>query len=1077
MAGTALVQGSYVDSSCDLRTRASFANWRKHLPALAHLPLLAVGGATSGKAPVDPRTGRLLGGWQSAWYTPEQVEKGVDLAGAGIRLGPDAGGVIALDLDGQTAIDHCRLAGCDPFGVSTWRIHRTTSTDRLKILFKVPQHLREQLPTVVQYRTKECSGIGAKDGEQIDIYWSKGQIVVLGEHRTSGGTYYWDGSPENIATIPDEWWSLLLSLVAGAASTDTRKSKAPKASNGKWSTLSDCPICGRDEHHACRINRDKDAILCLQGGTFAPPKCSKGEKIRGRDGQEWAFCSEFTNSNAAGTYSTFRLHRDRKPVDRSLLRKRNPKQQVGKGEWQQLVVPPADEARLVCLREGMGGGKTTAIVTALEPLIAAGTRVLVITHRKSLSEALANRLGLPCGEDAKPASDLRQQGLALCIDSLCSTSAMQIHPGDWRGCVVVIDEAEQVAHHALTCTATAIAKRRTFVLNTLSSLLKGASQVIAADAHLSDDVVSALEAATGATATIVSTGRQPAAGRKVFSFDARGAWRVVLLSMLLQQKRVWISTTAQQPGQANSAQTMAAYVSKHWPDARVLVVDSETQADPKHAASRLASDPNGVASQYDVVICTPALQAAVSVTLKGHFYAVLAASGGTTAANGVVQSLGRVRDDCPRFIYAPERSPGNHQRVGSGETDPQALLQNHNRHVSDVLAALAATADVTAAVTGPWLPLWAKFGARQNGERLKYRQTIEHLLVNEGYELSDGNLTFGRCTTSEDQADEELKGIATAAQEVADGAVITAAVIDANHAKELGSREHLSPDEQNQLKRHRISERWALGTTPPTHELLEADREGLATQFKTGWLLQHPECWGELRRSDKEVAGRMLWSPDLTRQVKTDRLMALQELGIQDLMDRTDWFTAEDSQLAAIVERFNASYTYRLGVDPGKRITTCIKRLLALVGYRLGAARKMIDGKKAWRYRVVRTKLPHGANWEAMVTAWQVPKKSPLVSSQFLVTHPSPDLLADPLAEPAVWLNTFDPDADLSAWTAARAELANRTDQLLTPVQKLHWHCWLAMNSELDHHNSSGALHPSQQVAWLRSQQKRVLAL
>jgi hypothetical protein len=205
--------------------------------------------------------------------------------------------------------------------------------------------------------------------------------------------------------------------------------------------------------------------------------------------------------------------------------------------------------------------------------------------------------------------------------------------------------------------------------------------------------------------------------------------------------------------------------------------------------------------------------------------------------------------------------------------------------------------------------------------------------------------------------------------------------------------------------------------------------------------------------------------------------MALQELGIQDLMDRTDWFTAEDPQLAAIVERFNPGYCARLKVDPGARVTTCIKRLLAMVGCRLMASRRMVDGKKAWRYRVVCTKLPNGANWDAMVTAWQVPKKSPLVSSQFLGTPPSPDLLVDPLAEPAVWWNTFDPHVDISAWAAARAELANLTDHLLTPVQRLHWSFWLMSHSEVDCHNLSTALHPSQHVAWLRSQQKRVLAL
>lgn len=67
------------------------------------------------------------------------------------------------------------------------------------------------------------------------------------------------------------------------------------------------------------------------------------------------------------------------------------------GRWlgEACPVPSPELARLVALAAPMGAGKTEAIAAHLGPLMAAGVRVLLITHRRSLGAALAERLGLP----------------------------------------------------------------------------------------------------------------------------------------------------------------------------------------------------------------------------------------------------------------------------------------------------------------------------------------------------------------------------------------------------------------------------------------------------------------------------------------------------------------------------------------------------------------------------------------------------------------------------------------------------------------------------------------------------------
>jgi hypothetical protein len=94
------------------------------------------------------------------------------------------------------------------------------------------------------------------------------------------------------------------------------------------------------------------------------------------------------------------------------------------------LIPPPKQARLVALQAPMGSGKTEAIADAVAPLLHAGTRVVLLTHRRSLGAALAERLGLPWGDDAAPGSDLRQSGIALCLDSCCPESGLRFRARD-----------------------------------------------------------------------------------------------------------------------------------------------------------------------------------------------------------------------------------------------------------------------------------------------------------------------------------------------------------------------------------------------------------------------------------------------------------------------------------------------------------------------------------------------------------------------------------------------------------------------------------------------------------------------
>lgn len=650
------------------------------------------------------------------------------------------------------------------------------------------------------------------------------------------------------------------------------------------------------------------------------------------------------------------------------------------------VTIPRDQ-RVVAFCAAMGAGKTEALAEYLEPLQAAGVRVVLITHRRSLGEALAKRLGLPWADEAAPGCDLRQTGIALCIDSLCVTSRLRVNAAEWRDCIVVIDEATAVLAHAVMATGTAIARRRVPVLQTLADLLAGARQVLIADAQLDNATLGTIEAAAGDRALLIGSDHRPAAGRELFIHDKRAGWYDALQEVLQRRGRVWISTTAAELDTPNSAQNLAVLVRRNWPDCRVLVVDRDTVADAADDAHRLASDPDGIAGSYDVVIATPAIAAGLSVTLKDHFSAVFVAAGGTTDPGAVAQAAGRVRDGCPRHLYAPPRSPGKALRVGCGSICPDRLMLHLQQHHHVVVGQLAAAGmNVTAGTTGPWLSFWAQLAAQQNRARLTFRDTVVGLLTREGY--------AAQLAAKKPDAicPKMLQELAKAERDAARDRVIAAKLLTDQEAQQLENRRgRLTPAERAQLQRWRIDRAWGLGGAAPSHALIEAHDDGAHRRVVFRWAVSDPTAAPLIAAHDRQQARQQApdgrtWAPDLTRDTLGTKVAVAQALGLGGWLQRSEWFGPDDPALLELVnmaskspptfvQTLGTSVAPALGLKPGKRETTVLRQLLALIGARLKARRVRIgpgrDSERCYHYRVVVDPI-----------AWRPTKDQPLLTDR-----------------------------------------------------------------------------------------------
>ena len=651
------------------------------------------------------------------------------------------------------------------------------------------------------------------------------------------------------------------------------------------------------------------------------------------------------------------------------------------GQWLGVACPlPSPElAPLLILRASMGCGKTEATAQALAPLAAEGVPVLMPSHRKALGQAAAERVGVPwC---PSPGTDERLQGVAGCLDSWCSSSALEISPSGWSGGVLVLDEWMQQIQHLLLSTGTALVDRpgrRAAVLRTLAEQLPRMRQVIAADAQMADWGVQLLERLTGRSALVIASKHRPMAGRALhcpegFATAAATAlaFRAKWAELVEAGAPFLCGTSAQQAGMCNAPQTLANLHRLRRPDARLLVIDSSTP----EAAAELAADPDGVAERFDAIYCSPSISSGISFQ-RWKPAAVLVLAGGRIAPEHAAQVAARVRSpEVPAWVFAPERCPGSALKVGSGSTDPAALIASLRAVANPLLGVLEDAGDA-------WLQAWAELGARRNRQHYAYRATIAGLLEAEGWQLQAPGPA--PCPVAAAIATAELQEIAAAALDAEDAAVIAAPLLDAEAAAALQRRRQRTPEERIALQRHRLAERWALGTAAPSLELLEADRDGLRDRLRLGWLLTTPEALALIPGHDQQriaaldPTGRP-FAPDRLRVTLGPKVAALIALGLPQLLARFsagEVIAANDPavmQLHTTATAHRAQLVAATGWSPAKLATGTLRTLLRACGWQLqraGRIKARGAGRDALTYRAQLMALPEGVDAQALAAAW-----------------------------------------------------------------------------------------------------------
>ncbi|MEG4918614.1 plasmid replication protein, CyRepA1 family [Microcoleus sp. B7-D4] len=489
---------------------------------------------------------------------------------------------------------------------------------------------------------------------------------------------------------------------------------------------------------------------------------------------------------------------------------------------------PYPDSGLICIKSPKGTGKTHALRKLAAKAQAENRKVLVLTHRIVLGRAICQVVGIPWIEEMNSDGDRKIEGKSLghglCIDSLHPTSQATFDPLAWKGALIIFDEVEQVFWHALN-SATCREHRQAILASLkllLQTVLNSGGQVVLQDADLSDYSIDFVRELSGIDVKPWAAVNhwQPSEPWEILFYATRHVKGGTqdnpsgLLKNSVDQVtcggKIWVSTDSQKAKSKYGSKNLEKYYRSRCPGKKILRIDAETVANPEHPAYQCAEKINELAALYDIVICSPSLATGVSVDLRGHFTAVFGIYQGATSDNEVRQSLARVREPVPRFVWCRQIAVG---KIGNGESNYKAVATSKEKDCRYNLALLKDfDFDLDKAYNPVVLRFWGKYAARINSSIWDFREAVRDGLVAEGHVLTN-------CGDDDRGTAGEIKALRVISQVEEAVAVAEAEDIDREEFEKLEQQRSKTDTERHQEEKFRLKEIYKVEVTPELRQL------------------------------------------------------------------------------------------------------------------------------------------------------------------------------------------------------------------------------------------------------------------
>ncbi|MBV8882484.1 MAG: DUF3854 domain-containing protein [Chroococcidiopsidaceae cyanobacterium CP_BM_RX_35] len=719
---------------------------------------------------------------------------------------------------------------------------------------------------------------------------------------------------------------------------------------------------------------------------------------------------------------------------------------------------PFPEAGLVCIQSCKGSGKTAALEFLIRNAIRQGRKVVVLTHRTQLGRAICDRLGIDWIEEVRESETRGLFGFGLCVDSLHFKSQARFNPQDWKGAILLIDEAEQVIWHALNSST--CYEKRVKILETLRELvhvvLNTGGLVVAQDADLSDLSIDYLRglAETPIEPWVVINQWQPEQGWTISYYDTSNpAPLLSRLETMVELGPVYVALDSQKVKGKWSSKNLETQLQRKFPDKRILRIDSETVANPQHPSYGIVEHLNEVITDYDIILATPTIGTGVSIDVRGHFIAVFGVFQGAIPDSEARQALARVRDTVPRFVWCARFGPG---KIGNGSCSYRDVLFSTTKAIKYNIALLKEVDfDLDTSTDPITLRTWAKMAARVNSSMWNYREALRNALLMEGHQvtvitadldqllppdikelvqelsnifspevvaadlqqdLTSGVLQFPgfeylewqHCQEVSERLHSEITAIRGANKQSEAIAVASAPDITSDDYEQLKAQRAKTPPERYAERKHELQHRYPIPITP---ELKLKDDEGWYPQIRLHYYLTHNPAFVQMR-------DRREWQGHLERgegkialqdvRLLTAQVEALRGLGILQLLDPERQVRANDADVQRLAtsckqHSHDIKAIFNLTVSEKMTPIEIVQTLLGKLGVKLTCIGRdqTLDGRRGG-LRVYQYQPPTDGR-DNIFVLWQYRDESVICPS------PDPNLGVASPSSPAM----YDPPLDI----------------------------------------------------------------
>ena len=627
----------------------------------------------------------------------------------------------------------------------------------------------------------------------------------------------------------------------------------------------------------------------------------------------------------------------------------------------QISIPETE--KLIVLKSAKGTGKTEWLTGEVAKAHEQNRRVLIITHRIQLGEALCNRFGVNYVTEVRDSDTGDLLGYGVCIDSLHQQSQARFNPNDWCNDTVIIDECDQVFWHLLN-SGTEVAKRRVSVLKNLKLLIQNVlsspqGKIYLASADVSDcdvDYVLSLAGEIKVKPFVILNNYQPQSGN-CYSYEGNNPKDLIaaLDRAIPEGGHHLLCCSAQKAKSKWGTQALEERFRRKFPHLRILRIDSESVADPSHPAYGCIAHLNEILTKYNLVIASPSLETGVSIDIKGHFSAVWGIFQGVQSANSVRQMLARVRETVDRHIWVRQRGMGT---VGNGSTSVGVLLASQHAACRANITLLSQADNADYSIDENFQPeslqTWAKRACLINAQMKVYRESVLQGLVEDGYRIIDAE------DVAEEESQQVFEEVKAASQELYGEeckAIARAETISDIEFKKLQDKKAKTKTERHQERKALLNERYGVDVTP---ELVWKDDDNWYPQLRLHYFLtlgrEHlAERDAKRAKSQMEAGENAVWKPDFNRGQLLPLVLLLENLNIPHFLTPGVMFSGtyvelQQLKVLAVQHRHIIKNYLGVSISEGLSAITIIQKLLSKLGLKLTYVGRM--GNRDKRERV-----------------------------------------------------------------------------------------------------------------------------